>query len=38
MDSEVKRFFLVGRVFFCMDHFLTQLLHVIELNSLALRH
>ena len=34
MDSEVKMFFLIGHVFFCMDYFLTQLLHVTELNSL----
>ena len=34
MDSEVKMFLLIGRVFSCMDYVLTQLLHVTELNNL----
>ena len=34
MDSEVKMFLLIGRVFFCMGYVLTQLLYVTELNNL----
>ena len=34
MDSEVKMFLLIGRVFFSMVYVLTQLLHVTELNNL----
>ena len=34
MDSEVKMFFLIRRVFFCMGHVLTQLFCVTELNNL----
>ena len=34
MDSEVKMFLLIRRVFFCMGYVLTQLLYVTELNSL----
>ena len=34
MDSEVKMFLLIRRVFFCMGHVLTQLLYVTELNNL----
>ena len=34
MDSEVKMFLLIRRVFFCMGYVLTQLLYVTELNNL----
>ena len=34
MDSEVKMFLLIKRVFFCMGHVLPQLLYVTELNNL----
>ena len=34
MDSEVKMFLVIGRVFFCMSYVLTQLLYVTELNNL----
>ena len=34
MDSEVKMFLLIGRVFLCMGYVLTQLLYVTELNNL----
>ena len=34
MDSEVKMFFLIGRVFYCMGYVLTQLLYVTESNNL----
>ena len=34
MDTEVKMFLVIGRVFFCMSYVLTQLLYVTELNNL----
>ena len=34
MDSEVKMFLLIGRVFLCLGYVLTQLLYVIEMNNL----
>ena len=34
MDSEVKMFFIIRRVFLCLGYVLTQLLYVSELNDL----
>ena len=34
MDSEVKMFLLIRRVFLCLGYVLTQLLYVTELNNL----
>ena len=34
MDSEVKMFFIIRRVFLCLGYVLTQLLCVTELNDL----
>ena len=34
MDSEVKMFLIIRRVFLCLGYVLTQLLYVSELNDL----
>ena len=34
MDSEVKMFLIIRRVFLCLGYVLTQLLYVTELNNL----
>ena len=34
MDSEVKMFLIIGRVFLCVGYFLTQLFYVTEPNDI----
>ena len=37
MDSEVKMFLIIGRVFLCVGYVLTQLFYVTEPNDLLHR-